>query len=162
MPVTGSGRACRLVRPCGAGLPRRPRLCQCHIARRVDAGGLWHGDFRQCAAARPVIYTQPVIVQRAPVYVQQPPLYLHVPPGHAKNGLGTAQDTTPAIGRFILSRYVATLTMSAAVLCNRRLCTWIKIKLERSPASMKKSMKNRPKKHGKKHDKHHGQHDHDD
>jgi len=32
----------------------------------------------------PLLYTQPVIIQRAPVYVQQPPLYLHVPPGHAK------------------------------------------------------------------------------
>ena len=32
----------------------------------------------------PVIYTQPVIIQRAPAYVQRPLLYLHVPPGHAK------------------------------------------------------------------------------
>jgi len=32
----------------------------------------------------PLLYTQPVIIQRAPVYVQQQPLYLHVPPGHAK------------------------------------------------------------------------------
>ena len=32
----------------------------------------------------PLIYVQPVIIQRAPVLVQQPPLYLHVPPGHAK------------------------------------------------------------------------------
>lgn len=32
----------------------------------------------------PVIYTQPVIIQRPAVVVQQPPLYLHVPPGHAK------------------------------------------------------------------------------
>jgi hypothetical protein len=31
----------------------------------------------------PVLYAQPVIIQRAPV--QQPPLYLYVPPGHAKN-----------------------------------------------------------------------------
>lgn len=32
----------------------------------------------------PLIYTQPLIIQRVPVNVQQPPLYLHVPPGHAK------------------------------------------------------------------------------
>lgn len=32
----------------------------------------------------PLMYVQPVIIQRAPVYVEQPPLYLHVPPGHAK------------------------------------------------------------------------------
>ncbi|CAN5200409.1 hypothetical protein BH10PSE16_BH10PSE16_35610 [soil metagenome] len=32
----------------------------------------------------PLIYTQPVIIQRPPVYVRQQPLYLHVPPGHAK------------------------------------------------------------------------------
>lgn len=31
----------------------------------------------------PLVYMQPVIIQRAPVLVQQP-LYLHVPPGHAK------------------------------------------------------------------------------
>ncbi len=32
----------------------------------------------------PLIYAQPIIVQRPAVLVQQPPLYLHVPPGHAK------------------------------------------------------------------------------
>ncbi|MES2508521.1 MAG: hypothetical protein V4625_01260 [Pseudomonadota bacterium] len=32
----------------------------------------------------PVIYAQPVIIQRPAVLVQQQPLYLHVPPGHAK------------------------------------------------------------------------------
>ncbi len=31
----------------------------------------------------PVLYAQPVLVQRGPV--AQPPLYLYVPPGHAKN-----------------------------------------------------------------------------
>ena len=43
---------------------------------RIDIGN---------APPPPLIYVQPVIIQRAPVYVQQPPLYLHVPPGHAKN-----------------------------------------------------------------------------
>lgn len=33
----------------------------------------------------PLVYMQPLIIQRAPVLVQQQPLYLHVPPGHAKN-----------------------------------------------------------------------------
>jgi hypothetical protein len=32
----------------------------------------------------PVIYSQPIIIQRPAVVVQQQPLYLHVPPGHAK------------------------------------------------------------------------------
>ncbi|MES1979922.1 MAG: hypothetical protein V4451_17930 [Pseudomonadota bacterium] len=32
----------------------------------------------------PVIYSQPVIIQRPAVVVEQQPLYLHVPPGHAK------------------------------------------------------------------------------
>lgn len=32
----------------------------------------------------PVVYVQPVIIQRPPVFVEQAPLYLHVPPGHAK------------------------------------------------------------------------------
>jgi hypothetical protein len=33
----------------------------------------------------PVIYTQPIIIQRPTVVVQQQPVYMHVPPGHAKN-----------------------------------------------------------------------------
>lgn len=32
----------------------------------------------------PLIYAQPVIIQRPARYVQQEPLYMHVPPGHAK------------------------------------------------------------------------------
>ena len=32
----------------------------------------------------PLVYVQPVIIQRAPMLVEQQPLYLHVPPGHAK------------------------------------------------------------------------------
>lgn len=32
----------------------------------------------------PLVYVQPVIIQRPPVFVEQQPLYLHVPPGHAK------------------------------------------------------------------------------
>jgi hypothetical protein len=43
---------------------------------RIDIGN---------APPPPLVYVQPVIIQRAPVYVQQQPLYLHVPPGHAKN-----------------------------------------------------------------------------
>ena len=42
---------------------------------RIDIGN---------APPPPLMYVQPVIIQRAPVYVEQPPLYLHVPPGHAK------------------------------------------------------------------------------
>lgn len=41
---------------------------------RIDIGG---------GRPPPLIYAQPVIIQRPAVYVQQP-LYLHVPPGHAK------------------------------------------------------------------------------
>jgi hypothetical protein len=43
---------------------------------RIDIGN---------APPPPLVYVQPVIIQRAPVYVQQKPLYLHVPPGQAKN-----------------------------------------------------------------------------
>ena len=32
----------------------------------------------------PLIYAQPVIIQRPAVVVHQQPMYLHVPPGHAK------------------------------------------------------------------------------
>lgn len=42
---------------------------------RIDIGN---------APPPPLVYVQPVIIQRAPVFVEQPPLYLHVPPGHAK------------------------------------------------------------------------------
>jgi hypothetical protein len=42
---------------------------------RIDIGN---------APPPPLIYAQPVIIQRPAVLVQQPPLYLHVPPGHAK------------------------------------------------------------------------------
>lgn len=42
---------------------------------RIDIGN---------APPPPLIYTQPVIIQRAPQRVLQEPLYLHVPPGHAK------------------------------------------------------------------------------
>jgi hypothetical protein len=45
------------------------------IYGRIDIGN---------APPPPLVYVQPVIIERAPVYVQQQPLYLHVPPGHAK------------------------------------------------------------------------------
>jgi hypothetical protein len=44
-------------------------------------GRLDIGDF----GPPPVIYAQPVIVQRPVRYVETQPLYLRVPPGHAKN-----------------------------------------------------------------------------
>jgi hypothetical protein len=42
---------------------------------RIDIGN---------APPPPLIYAQPMIIQRPAVLVQQQPLYLHVPPGHAK------------------------------------------------------------------------------
>ena len=33
----------------------------------------------------PLIYAEPVIIQRPPVAVHRSPIYLYVPPGHAKN-----------------------------------------------------------------------------
>jgi len=33
----------------------------------------------------PLVYEQPVIIERPPPRVFVPPIYLHVPPGHAKN-----------------------------------------------------------------------------
>ena len=45
------------------------------IYGRIDIGN---------APPPPLIYAQPIIIQRPAVLVQQEPLYLHVPPGHAK------------------------------------------------------------------------------
>ena len=45
------------------------------IYGRIDIGN---------APPPPLIYAQPIIIQRPAVRVQQAPLYLHVPPGHAK------------------------------------------------------------------------------
>ena len=45
------------------------------IYGRIDIGN---------APPPPLIYAQPIIIQRPAVLVQQQPLYLHVPPGHAK------------------------------------------------------------------------------
>lgn len=57
-------------------------------ANATVAGALAPGVYGRIeignAPPPPLLYTQPVIIQRAPVYVQQQPLYLHVPPGHAK------------------------------------------------------------------------------
>jgi hypothetical protein len=33
----------------------------------------------------PLLYAQPVIIERSPPHVVVEPVYLHVPPGHAKN-----------------------------------------------------------------------------
>lgn len=33
----------------------------------------------------PLIYAEPIIIQRPPVAVQRAPIYMYVPPGHAKN-----------------------------------------------------------------------------
>ncbi|UUZ49315.1 hypothetical protein LP420_02635 [Massilia sp. B-10] len=38
------------------------------------------GDFR----APPVVYAEPIIIERSPRYVRAEPLYLRVPPGHMK------------------------------------------------------------------------------
>ena len=43
---------------------------------RIDLGNV---------APPPVVYAQPVIVQRPPRYVETAPIYLRVPPGHQKH-----------------------------------------------------------------------------
>lgn len=43
---------------------------------RIDIGN---------APPPPVLYPQPLIIQRHAGYASQRPVYLHVPPGHAKN-----------------------------------------------------------------------------
>ena len=43
---------------------------------RIDIGN---------APPPPLIYTEPVIIQRPAVAVQRAPIYMYVPPGHAKN-----------------------------------------------------------------------------
>lgn len=44
-----------------------------------------YGRIEIGAQPPPVLYPQPVIIQRPAVVVQQAPLYLYVPPGHAKH-----------------------------------------------------------------------------
>src|ERR1044071_1943716 len=36
-------------------------------------------------APPPLVYAQPVVIERPPPHVVVEPVYLHVPPGHAKN-----------------------------------------------------------------------------
>lgn len=43
---------------------------------RIDIGNV---------APPPVVYAQPIIVQRPPHYVEAAPIYLRVPPGHQKH-----------------------------------------------------------------------------
>ncbi|HEY5800698.1 MAG TPA: hypothetical protein VIT92_10785 [Burkholderiaceae bacterium] len=54
---------------------------QINIGQPGFYGRIELGDF----APPPVIYRQPVIVERPVRYVAQQPVYLRVPPGHAKN-----------------------------------------------------------------------------
>ena len=105
----------------------------------------------------PVIYTQPVIIQRAPAYVQRPLLYLHVPPGHAKKW---SQHC---------ARYNA---------CNRSVY-FVKVRgdddyerrralqpqavyMDKNDWKEARKREKEHEKHWKKHDKHHGHHGHDD
>lgn len=66
------------------GLPGLPGLP--HISGVIE-GAMSPGVYGRIDIGNsrppPLIYAQPIIIQRPAVYVQQP-LYLHVPPGHAK------------------------------------------------------------------------------
>ena len=61
-----------------------PALAQTNVSISVGQPGFYGridlGDFR----APPVVYAQPVIIERRAHY-EAAPIYLRVPPGHAKN-----------------------------------------------------------------------------
>ena len=109
----------------------------------------------------PVIYTQPVIIQRAPAYVQRPLLYLHVPPGHAKkwsqhcaryNACNRPVYFVKVRGDDDYERRRALQPQAVYVDKN----DW------KEARKHEKEHEKQAKKHGKKHDKHHGHHGHDD
>lgn len=62
--------------PAGAQIATVQGVLAPGVYGRIDIGN---------APPPPLIYAQPIIIQRAPVYVVQQPLYLRVPPGHEKN-----------------------------------------------------------------------------
>jgi hypothetical protein len=61
-----------------------PALAQTNVSITVGQPGFYGridlGDFR----APPVMYAQPIIIERSVHYAAEP-IYLRVPPGHAKN-----------------------------------------------------------------------------
>lgn len=65
-----------------------PALAATPYANATVEGALAPGVYGRIeignAPPPPVIYAQPLIIQRSPVLVQQVPLYLHVPPGQAR------------------------------------------------------------------------------
>lgn len=75
-----------LVAVCALGVPVA-QAAQPYVNATVE-GALIPGVYGRIdignAPPPPLIYAQPVIIQRPAVLVQQAPLYLHVPPGHAK------------------------------------------------------------------------------
>jgi hypothetical protein len=81
-PLLMAGAAALSILGGGAALAATP------YANATVAGALTPGVYGRIeigtAPPPPLVYAQPVIIQRAPVLVQQQPLYLHVPPGHAK------------------------------------------------------------------------------
>jgi len=55
------------------------------ITGEVVPGVYGRVDLTNRPAPPPVVYAQPVVIERSPGIDQAAPIYLHVPPGHAKN-----------------------------------------------------------------------------
>lgn len=55
------------------------------ITGEITPGVYGRVDLTNRPAPPPVVYAQPVIIERTAVAERAPPVYLHVPPGHAKN-----------------------------------------------------------------------------
>jgi hypothetical protein len=55
------------------------------ISGEITPGVYGRVDLTNRPAPPPVVYAQPVIIERTPVAERAAPIYLHVPPGHAKN-----------------------------------------------------------------------------
>ncbi len=55
------------------------------ITGEVVPGVYGRVDLTNRPAPPPVVYVQPVVIERTPGFERAAPIYLHVPPGHAKN-----------------------------------------------------------------------------
>ena len=55
------------------------------ITGEVVPGVYGRVDLTNRPAPPPVVYAQPVVIERTPGFERVAPVYLHVPPGHAKN-----------------------------------------------------------------------------
>ena len=70
------------------GLAGNVAWAQSYVNATVDgqlAPGVYGRIQIRSGGPPPLIYAEPVIIQRPPVAVHRSPIYMYVPPGHAKN-----------------------------------------------------------------------------